>query len=108
MKRLEISNLSFCELDSRKNFDAKGGLYSTKNFRYEDISFNQRFLKTTRRQVLIEQIISNDNNIIAEAISVAEVPSDSQSEINQSVSVNISSGNRSRSYAQSIGLVFDF
>jgi hypothetical protein len=108
MKRLEISNLSFCEPDSRKNIDIKGGLYFTKNVRYEDIFFNQRFLKIIRRQVLIKQIISTDSNIIAEAISATEVPNDSQSEINQSVSVNIPSSNSSSSYAQSTGLVFDF
>jgi hypothetical protein len=62
----------------------------------------------TRRQVLIKQIISNDGKIIAEAKSVTEVSNDSQNEINQSVSVNISSGSSSSSYAQSIGVVFDF
>jgi hypothetical protein len=55
----------------------------------------------TLRQIVIKRIISTDGKIIAEAKSVAQVSSDSQSEISQNVSVNISSGNSSSSYAKS-------
>lgn len=54
-----------------------------------------------RRQVIIKQIISSDGKIIAEAKSTAMASGDDQSEINQSISVNISSNNSSSSYTQS-------
>jgi hypothetical protein len=53
------------------------------------------------RQVIIKQIISPDGKIIAEAKSIAMACGDDQSEISQSISVNISSNNSSRSYTKS-------
>ncbi|WP_414586313.1 hypothetical protein [Scytonema sp. PCC 10023] len=46
-----------------------------------------------RYQVVIKRIVSPDGKIVAEAKSIATASDDSQSEIHQTVSVNISSGN---------------
>ncbi|BAY44645.1 hypothetical protein SAMD00079811_22460 [Scytonema sp. HK-05] len=48
-----------------------------------------------RYQVVIKRIVSADGKIIAEAKSVATASVDNQSHINQSVSVDVSSGNNS-------------
>ncbi|MBW4450457.1 MAG: hypothetical protein KME38_27420 [Spirirestis rafaelensis WJT71-NPBG6] len=48
-----------------------------------------------RYQVVIKRIVSPDGKIIAEAKSVAAASGDNQSHINQSVFVNVSSGNNS-------------
>ncbi|MBD6616485.1 hypothetical protein FNW02_11705 [Komarekiella sp. 'clone 1'] len=53
-----------------------------------------------RRQVIIKQIILSDSKIIAEAKTIVMASGDAQSEINQSISVNISSNNTSSSYTQ--------
>lgn len=52
-------------------------------------------------RVVVKRIISPDGKIVAEAKSVAKASDDGESEINQSVSVNISSGSSCRGYVQS-------
>lgn len=49
----------------------------------------------TRYQVVIKRIVSPDGKIIAEAKSVATVFSSNESEISQTVFVNVSSGQNS-------------
>lgn len=46
-------------------------------------------------QVAIKRIVSSDGKVIAESKSIATVSGNGESEINQSVSVNISSGGSS-------------
>ncbi|MBW4610468.1 MAG: hypothetical protein KME22_25460 [Hassallia sp. WJT32-NPBG1] len=56
----------------------------------------------TPYQVVIKRIVSPDGKIVAEAKSVAAASGDNQSEISQSVSVHVSSGNNScRSFSTS-------
>jgi predicted RNA-binding protein YlqC (UPF0109 family) len=52
-------------------------------------------------KIIIERIISSEGQTISEAKSIVTASSDNQSEISQSVSVNISSGNRSTSWTKS-------
>ncbi len=52
-------------------------------------------------RVVIKRIVSPDGKIVAEAKSVATVSGDNQSQINQTVSVKISSGKRCSSHSTS-------
>ncbi len=55
----------------------------------------------TDYKVVIKRIVSRDGKIIAEAKSLATVSGDNQTEISQTVSVNISSGHSSSSCSTS-------
>ncbi len=52
-------------------------------------------------KVVVKRIVSPDGKVIAEAKSVVEASGDDRGEISQSVSVKVSSANRSSSYAKS-------
>ena len=52
-------------------------------------------------EVTIKRIVSSDGNVISEAKSIAIASGDEKSEINQSVSVNVSSGSSSSSSVKS-------
>lgn len=54
-----------------------------------------------RYQVVIKRIVSPDGKIVAETKSIVVTSDNNQSEISQSVSVNVSSGTNSSTYISS-------
>lgn len=54
-----------------------------------------------QEQVIVKRIVSPDGKVVAEVKSVAKASGDGQSEISQSVTVNVSSENNSSRSSQS-------
>ncbi|BAY29952.1 hypothetical protein NIES2107_17960 [Nostoc carneum NIES-2107] len=55
----------------------------------------------TQQKVIVKRIVSPDGKVIAESKSVVSTSGNGEDEISQSVSVSVSSCNRSSSYAKS-------
>ncbi|MBN3905968.1 MAG: hypothetical protein HWQ35_05235 [Nostoc sp. NMS1] len=70
MNRLEISNLSFCEIASNQKVDLKGGFSLGENFRYRDISlYLNWFVFAVPVEFTPEQVYSGSDVIVNKLVN---------------------------------------